>query len=190
MLGPFDAQGNLYGAGGEVFELSPHAGGAWTYKSLYTFNPSNDGNGTAGLAFDASGNLFGVNSQSGQNFGGSVFELSPNGNGGWNFTVILNFVGLGAEGSSPTGIFVAGSGQLVGTTLAGGAFGLGTVFTLTQTNGTWIESLLHSFQGSPNDGDSPAGLVSGPEGSYFGLAAGGVVNCQSSGCGVIFEITQ
>jgi uncharacterized repeat protein (TIGR03803 family) len=188
-LGPFDAQGNLYGAGGEVFELSPHAG-AWTYKSLYTFNPSNDGNGTAGMVFDASGNLFGVNSQSGQNFGGSVFELSPNGNGGWNFAVILNFVGLGTDGSSPTAIFVAGPGQLVGATLAGGAFGLGTVFTLDQADGTWTESLLHSFQGSPNDGDGPGELVSGPNGNYYGLAQGGVVNCQSSGCGVIFEITQ
>jgi hypothetical protein len=190
VLGPFDGQGNLYGAGGEVFELSPHAGDAWTYKSLYTFNPSSDGNGTAGLEFDASGNLFGVNSQSGQDFGGSVFELSPNGSGGWNFAVLLNFVGLGADGSSPTAIFVAGPGQLVGTTLAGGAFGLGTVFTLTQTNGTWTESLLHSFEGSPNDGDSPSELVSGPGGNYFGLAQGGIVSCQLSGCGVIFEITQ
>jgi hypothetical protein len=64
----FDASGNLYGTTitshsyyGTVFEVSPSSGGAWTGQTLHTFNYGNDGGDTTGnLAFDASGNLYGV----------------------------------------------------------------------------------------------------------------------------------
>jgi uncharacterized repeat protein (TIGR03803 family) len=73
------------------------------------------------------------------------------------FNTLVNFDGT--NGSEPYLIsLVQGSdGNLYGTTLQGGASGLGTVFKMTPT-GTL--TTLHSFAGSPTDGALPyPGLV-------------------------------
>jgi hypothetical protein len=78
-----DTAGNLYGrtyvsggGNGTIFELS-RSGDVWTKQVIYSGAP-----GYAGLTMDAAGNIFAV-----ANNGGAidlVFELLPNGNGGWN----------------------------------------------------------------------------------------------------------
>ena|SRR6202050_5595054 len=86
----FDSLGNLYGTtfeggahnnAGVVFELSPKTG---VEEVLHSFDPRNhlDGAGpTAGLIFDASGNLYGTTSEGGTGtckYGcGTVFEITP-----------------------------------------------------------------------------------------------------------------
>ena len=91
----FDAAGNLYGTtqyggyngNGVVFELTPSSSGAWTEKVLWS--PFNLFNPLSGLVLDGNGNLYGTASGSitGISCGslgcGSVFELSPTGNGEW-----------------------------------------------------------------------------------------------------------
>jgi uncharacterized repeat protein (TIGR03803 family) len=81
----FDTAGNIYGVTGSggsqgfgtVYELSPGTGGKWTHKVLYDFSQSPDGNGpNAGLIMDAAGNLYGTTNSGGNNFSGTVFELS------------------------------------------------------------------------------------------------------------------
>jgi uncharacterized repeat protein (TIGR03803 family) len=106
----FDAAGNLYGTtfaggthnGGAVFELSPAAGGTWTEKVLYSFgNGAMDADAPqAGLIFDAAGNLYGTTEYGGTYYYGTVFELSPNGSGGWTEQVLHSF-GNGADGARP-----------------------------------------------------------------------------------------
>jgi len=63
-----DSAGNLYGTTygyyngfptGTVFELTP-AGGSWSYDLLHQFDVSDGQYPTAGVAFDASGNLYGT----------------------------------------------------------------------------------------------------------------------------------
>jgi uncharacterized repeat protein (TIGR03803 family) len=86
-------------------------------------------------------------------------------------------------------------GNLYGTTEAGGAYGYGVVFKLMpKPNGTWTESVLHSFSGA--DGAGPyAGLILDEAGNLYGttVAGGGSPTCpyeiEFSGCGVAFKLT-
>jgi uncharacterized repeat protein (TIGR03803 family) len=194
----FDAAGNIYGTtesgggnpfgAGTVFELTPTKGGSWAEKVLYSFcskSSCTDGSYPyAGLVFDASGNLYGVTADGGNNTScynnngngcGTVFELTPTSAGGWSETVLHNF-GAGADGAYPSGrlIFDA-AGNLYGTTSSGGAFMWGTAFKLSpQAGGGWSESVLHSFDPADNDGSVPlGGLVIGASGNLYGTTENG-----------------
>jgi uncharacterized repeat protein (TIGR03803 family) len=75
-----------------------------TEKVLYDFCPSypcSNGNEPefGGLIFDGVGNLYGTTTSGGLFGWGTVFELSPNGSGGWNETVLYSFSGGGMEAS-------------------------------------------------------------------------------------------
>lgn len=120
-----DGSGNLFGAtnigppgycGGTVWELSPTTG----FQTLFCFTdpPAGSSGPTGKLAMDSSGNLYGTTESEGLGYG-TVFELSPTGNG-WVYTLLYEFTG-GADGSIPNGsiTFDAG-GNLYGTTLYGG----------------------------------------------------------------------
>lgn len=95
-------------------------------------------------------------------------------------TVMHNFAG--ADGSGPTSSLAFGpGGNLYGTTTAGGASGLGTVFSVTPAGAF---TLLHSFAGA--DGANPFGqLLYASDGNLYGMTnAGGSANG-----GVIYQIT-
>ena len=147
-----DANGNLYGTtasggngfglDGTAFELSPAGGGAWTFAVIHSFGAyETDGfSPTAGMLFDADGNLYGTTFGGGTGLGGTVFELSPGTAGAWNEQVLYNFAGPTADGIHPeAGLIFNSSGNLFGTTRYGGAHGSGasggTVFEL-ETNST------------------------------------------------------
>jgi uncharacterized repeat protein (TIGR03803 family) len=101
------------------------------------------------------------------------------------FTTLDTFDG--ANGSGPEWPLVqATNGDLYGTTYAGGANGLGTVFQITP-GGTLTS--LYSFCSQPNcaDGAHPSsGLVLAANGELYGVTSGGGGN----GGGAIFRITQ
>lgn len=77
------------------------------------------------------------------------------------------------------------SGNLYGETISGGKDNDGVVFELSpMADGTWAETVLHSFSGS--DGSGPSyGLIFDPSGNLYGTAAGG----GAYGNGTVFEIT-
>jgi uncharacterized repeat protein (TIGR03803 family) len=191
-----DAAGNLYGTtvggphppSGTVFELSPTQGGGWTETVLYTFGGLPDGaEPWAGLIFDAAGNLYGTTSQGGNYLYGTVFELMPNGSGGWTETVLHSF-GSGTDGYQPLNgsLMFDAAGNLYGTTQEGGTAGGGTVFELTPNgSGGWTETVLHSF-GSGTDGRFPlAGLIFDAAGDLYGTTELG----GNSNAGTVFELT-
>ena len=146
-----DGAGNLYGTTsnggtvwGTVFELSPppQQGGTWTETVLYAFGGNTTGDGCypeGKLVFDGAGNLYGTTSQCGGGTvsAGTVFELTPAGDGTWNEIVLHRFCAGGgnfSDGADPlAGVVFDQAGNLYGTAYAGGARGIGpgTVYELS-----------------------------------------------------------
>ena len=185
-----DAVGNIYGttsAGGAhswgaVYELSP-SGSGWTEQVLYSFTNGSDGRSpSGGVVFDSAGNLFGSAANNGQNFGGTVFELSP-GSGGWAFNLLYSLSGrMGPEAS----LTLDSAGNIYGTTFQDGVNELGSVFELSPSNGGWIYTDLHDFAGG-SDGAHPTSSVAlDANGNIFGTSN----FAEGFNAGTIFEITR
>jgi uncharacterized repeat protein (TIGR03803 family) len=177
-----DANGNYFGstAGdgatsfGDVFELTSNG----VFTALYTFTGGADGSQPmAGVRRDSEGNIYGTTKGGGAFGHGTVFMLSPNN----QESVLYSFTG-GVDGGEPrSSLSEDAKGNLYGTTIAGGAFAMGTIFKLDTTG---HESVLHSFKGG-SDGKFPyAGLDQDVEGNLYGTTTAG-----GNGYGTIFEIT-
>ncbi len=180
----FDGAGNLYGttstggtgSGGTVFRL---AAGSWTMTVLHNFGGGTDGDTPyAGLVL-AGGNLYGTTSGNNAGSGGTMFQLSPAGGGGWTYQVAHNF-GSGSDGSTPyAGLVADSSGNLYGTTLSGGIYGGGTVFRFN-AHGALV---LHSF-GLPEGYGPVASLSFDVAGNLYGTAQYG----GTHGYGTVFQV--
>ena len=82
----------------------------------------------AGLVRDADGNLYGTTSRGGGYDEGTVFEITRQPR---RYRVLYNFTG-GTDGGIPFGDLVRdANGNLFGTTVYGGTYGLGTVFEVS-----------------------------------------------------------
>ena len=200
----FDNQGNLYSVttydgvttygevsgNGTVFMLTP-SNGQWTKTVLYTFCPiagcADGSEPGAGLAWDPVGNLYGTATSGGAFGGGVVFKLSRTGSGTWAETVLHSF-GNGSDGTGSQGIsglIFDASGNIYGTTTAGGNAGTcgglncGTTFELSPNpDGTWKESVIYNFCSTGGstcpDGAYPmGGLVLDPLGNLYGTTHSG-----------------
>ena len=136
-----DRSGNAYGTTsgggphgmGSIFELSPTGRGAWEETLLYGFPNVTLGAAPFGdLVFDAAGNLYGVGNGGdvcGVYYCGEVFELTPQRNGRWTYSVLHDFTG--PDGEYPYGVVIDKRGRLFGTTLGGGVHGYGVVFEMS-----------------------------------------------------------
>ncbi len=139
-----DGAGNLFGAtqtggsngGGTVYELSPSDGG-WNFTVLYSFSGSVGSGPANNLAMDGAGNLYGTTQGNpGADDYGTVFELIKAANT-WTYSLLHTF--SVSDGESPYGMLtIDGSGNVFGTTYAGGSTGgcegggtCGVVFELT-----------------------------------------------------------
>ena len=188
----FDAAGNLYGTtarggarAGTVFELTPNADGSWTESLLHSFDGSDGEYPSAGLIFDAAGNLYGTTEIGGTGNLGTVFRLTPNADGNWTESVLHSFsIDLGVPLAA---LIFDGAGNLYGTASSGGPADGGAAFKLSPNqDGSWAYSLLHVFQGDPALAPY-SGLVFGSAGTLYGSTA---YCSSSSGCaGVIYQIT-
>ena len=144
-----------------------------TETVLHNFTKGSDGAyPNWGLIADSSGNLYGTAGGGGLGYG-TVFELSPNGIGGWNETVLHSFTG-GEDGKDPSGpVMFDSERNLYGTTAGGGARGHGVVFELTPMGKRWEEKVLHSFKGGP-DGKFPiSGVIMDKAGNLYGTTYNG-----------------
>jgi len=118
----FDKDGNLYGttaAGassnrGVVFKLTPQADGSWKYSVLHTFKNDTAWGSQAGLVFDMAGNLYGTTENGGYPNSGAVFELTPQPDGSWAFSLVHVFHGTPAYDPRGSLVFDT-SGNLYGT---------------------------------------------------------------------------
>jgi uncharacterized repeat protein (TIGR03803 family) len=175
----------------------PTVSAAGKYKMLYRFKDGRDGGFPyAGLIFDPAGNLYGTTFEGGPNNRGTVFKLTPSGDGGWTETVLYSFTG-GADGGGPSAsLILDATGNLYSTTAFGGVADAGTVFVLTpSSDGTWTESVLYSFCSLTNclDGSSPtASVIFDTSGNLYGTTgtggSGSGAGCDQ-GCGTVFKLT-
>jgi hypothetical protein len=132
---------------------------------------------------------------------GTVFELIPRENGTWSEKTLYKFAGPPTDGAQPAaGLVFDAAGHLYGTTARGGSgscaregsnvVGCGTAFELTLANGVWSETLLHTFLGGTQDGDSPGGLVLDKSGNLYGTtSSGGSGYNKYTPSGTAFELS-
>ncbi|MEI9933165.1 MAG: choice-of-anchor tandem repeat GloVer-containing protein [Rhizomicrobium sp.] len=191
--------------GGTVFELTPGTP-KWQETILYSFCSQTDcADGaypTAGVILDGNGNLYGTTVDGGHGTGtpGTVFELSSNARRTqWTETVLHSFCSQSncTDGAGPEGELVMdASGNLLGTTVAGGSTMAGVIFKLVPNGASSTETVLYNFCSRTTnclDGASPnSSLVLDASGNIFGVTPyGGGNNGGDSfeGSGTLFELT-
>ena len=160
---------------------------AQTETVLYNFTGGSDGNDpSSGLTSDGAGNFYGTTVLVGQSGDGTVFELSPNGSGGWNETTIYTFPG-GLNGFSPfSNVIFDSAGNLYGTLYGGGAHNFGAVFELSRIGTSWTETVLYSFVGGMDGATPYSGLIMDPAGNLYGTTSHG----GSNSVGTVFELSK
>ena len=163
-----------------------------TEKVIYSFTGGLDGSNPASqLIFDKAGNAYGTTVTGGAYDCGTVFELTPLSGGKWQQSVLYNFTCFG-DGKNPYGgVTFDGSGNLYGTTVAGGSGGectgdgCGVVYELTQAGGSWNESVLYNFTGG-DDGFGPGGgVVFDKAGNLYGTTPDGGAYSE----GVVYQLS-
>jgi uncharacterized repeat protein (TIGR03803 family) len=182
-----DTWGNTSaGLHGTVFRFS-----AGVLTTLHTFNSVDGAYPYAPLLLAGDGNFYGTTTQFGtdQHNAGTVFRISRNG----DFASLHTFALGGSDGEFPYGQVVQnGDGALFGTTQAGGAHNVGTVFKIDQAgNSTTLYSFCSVGENCTDGATVYAGLAQGNEGAVYGVTyAGGNVSCQpSQACGTVFKFT-
>ncbi|MGD0826083.1 MAG: choice-of-anchor tandem repeat GloVer-containing protein [Terriglobales bacterium] len=185
-----DAAGNLYGTflvegftlNEAVYELSPSSTG-WTLTTIYAYDSPADDQGGGGLTMDAKGNIF-VDFSAAYR-APAIVELSPDGNGGWNPTVLHTFQKYYYPTGPPR---LDKAGNLYGTTFGGGADDGGTVYELFPgKNGEWKLKILYHFRNDTTDGSGPfAGVVFDAAGNLYGTTTFG----GPSNLGTVFELAR
>jgi uncharacterized repeat protein (TIGR03803 family) len=217
------ANGTFYGTtsgggangAGTVFSMTP-AGKLTTLYSFCSVNGTVNGTATAcldgqfpeaALVQATNGIFYGRTSQGGANGSGTVFSITAGG----TLTTLYSFCSVNGisvdclDGDGPGAALVqASDGTFYGTTPAGGAKEVGTVFSIT-SGGALTTLYTFCSPESPigcTDGENPfAGLIQATDGNFYGTTdlAGPSLSSDPqdpcfvfgsfSGCGTIFEIS-
>ncbi len=183
-----DSAGNIYGTtelGGErglgtVYKVDP----AGNETVLHSFACAYDGClPTAGMILDPAGNLYGTTLAGGAFSYGVVFEMrAATGNGVLAGNgVLYSFTGRDDGCYPEAGVVRDSYGNLYGTTTNCGTAGLGVVYML-DTNGN--ETVLHSFTGGADGGNTYTGVTLDPEGNLYGTTEYG----GTAGLGDVYKL--
>ncbi|HET6250235.1 MAG TPA: delta-60 repeat domain-containing protein [Tepidisphaeraceae bacterium] len=184
-----DSSGNLFGStaqggGGESGAVFEVASGSNAITMLAFFDGTNGAEPKGALAMDSSGNLFGTAEQGGSASEGTLFELVS----GSSTITSLGSFNAASDGSSPVGgVILDSSGDLFGTTTAGGSTGNGSIFELPAGSGTI--STVASFTGL-NGSDPVDRLFIDGNGDLFGTAntGGASFTTPGTGDGTAFDV--
>jgi uncharacterized repeat protein (TIGR03803 family) len=160
-----------------------------TVDVIYSFAGNEDGEyADTDLETDGVGNIYGTTVLGGDFRGGTVFRLSPTPNG-WVHTVLYSFTG-GVDGGEPyKGVTLDREGNLYGTAVTGGSGscegGCGVVYKLTNSGGTYTQTVIHAFTGG-HDGSGPGARVTvDRSGNVYGMTPTG----GAYGLGTIYKIS-
>jgi uncharacterized repeat protein (TIGR03803 family) len=172
-----------------VFVLSLAAAAATTTNVIFSLEEDEGEYADTDLETDGAGNIYGTTVLGGDFGSGTVFKLSPTPTG-WVHTVLYSFTS-GADGGEPyKGVTIDREGNLYGTAVTGGSGscegGCGVVYKLTNSGGTWTQTVIHAFTGG-NDGFGPGARVTVDSSrNVYGMAPTG----GAYGLGTIYKIRQ
>lgn len=182
----FDSKGNLYGTtylggsngDGVVFELTPPTTGTtWTETVLWNFaNTPDAANPVNGLIWDSEGNFYGTAYNGGAGGYGAVFELSPNGSGGWTEQVAASINGLYG------GLSIDSSGNIYGTEAAS------VVKLEPNGSGGFNPVTIYSFNSADatTEGEEPNGTpIVDSSGNVYGTTTKGGTHSD----GAVYKLT-
>ncbi len=195
-----DAAGNLYGTAsgggtnsvGVVFKMSVKNSN-WLFTPLYSFK-GYDGDGAvpyARVVRDSNGLIYGSTVAGGGTNDGTIWQLRPSATRPaslmlpWTERRLYSFT-VGNDGFGPQGDLVFDqSGNLYGTTNAGGTYNIGVVFQLVPTSGgDWTENVIYNFDGK--GGAYPfAGVTMDQAGNLYGTSYQGGDNNY----GTVYELS-
>ena len=161
--------GNFYGttsAGGasqdgEVFRMTTNG----VITTLASFNFVNGFNPNA-LAQGADGSFYGTTIGGGLNGDGSIFNITTNG----ALTSLFSFTYTNGGFLPAAGLTQVPEGDFYGTTYEGGAYGHGTVLSLSPLGAV---TMLYSFTGGEDGGHPAAGLIQAGDGNFYGTTFAG-----------------
>jgi uncharacterized repeat protein (TIGR03803 family) len=173
--------GNLYGVtaaggvngNGTVFKISP----AGTETVLYSFAITNgiDGREPVGsLVQTSDGNFYGLTFFGGAAQDGTLFQITPDG-----YESVVHTFGVHSnDGMFPNPSLVLGmDGNFYGTTLAGGAHGIGVAYEVTPLV---LETIFYDFDDSP----PTVTFIQAADGTFYGTNVGG-----QYGNGLVYSLT-
>ncbi len=152
---------------------------AQTETVLYSFTCQSDGCAPqSGVVLDQAGNIYGATFGGGSG-SGAVYKLTASG----TFSNLYAFTGQQGDGFNPgySTLVMDSAGNLYGTTYAGGAYGVGTVFKVTPSG---TESVVYNFS-YPNGSFPRAGVIRDASGNLYGTTFQGGAN----GGGTVFKVT-
>jgi uncharacterized repeat protein (TIGR03803 family) len=182
----FDSSGDLFGTsayggvygGGAIWELA--SGGAYSVYHSLGASSSDGATPLAGVSFDVYGNMYGTTKAGGAAGDGTVWEITSTG----TYGTLHSFGSSASDGNGPNAsVTVDNSGNLFGTTTAGGAFSAGTVWEISLI-GTY--QTTYSFGSNSPDGATPLGGVTcDVTGNLYGATSVGGSNFY----GTVWKIT-
>jgi len=161
---------------------------AATTTVIYSFAGDEDGEyADTDLVRDSAGDLYGTTVQGGTSASGTVWELSSS-HGTWTHSVLYSFSG-GADGGEPyKGVTLGPQGDIFGTTVTGGSGGCeggcGVVYELSNSGGTWTQTVVHAFTGGDDGAGPGAGLTIDANDDVYGTTPTG----GAYGQGTIFRL--
>lgn len=166
---------------------------AQTYTESVIHSFSANSSPYAGLVQGKDGNFYGttIGGSRGPGESGTVFEITSSG----AVTTLHNFCSQGGsactDGENPYASLVLGrDGKFYGTTSSGGAYGGGTIFSITPS-GTLTTLYFFCSQGGSScaDGEYPLEqLVEGTDGNFYGTTSYGGLEGYT-GYGTVFKVT-
>jgi uncharacterized repeat protein (TIGR03803 family) len=158
---------------------------AFAQTETILVNLQNDAVGysaSEGVAFDSSGNLYGVTGYGGGDGSGAIFEMSPAGGGTWSAPVVL----LDVAGRPESPLFVDASRNIFTTATFLGPGLEGGVYELSHGGGGWTQEVLYEFLRT-KDARSPwSNVVFDSSGNLYGTAQFGPTH---PGIGAVYELS-
>ncbi len=178
------------------FLVLHHFGQVTSDPSVSILKNDDGASPVGGLLAASDGYLYGTASGGGVNGRGTIFRIRTDGTG---FEVVHTFADLSSgspatnvEGANPrSGLTDGQNGLLYGVTSAGGANGVGTLFSLDPVSGLLTVPMPHDFETANGAGPSGA-LTLGLDGRLYGVTASGGTDSSGTATnfGTIYSIAR